>query len=130
MSFSVPSNTLISNFGDSAETRISEAIGLEMLKVSPFWSGTVLNNTNLESMTAGVASKNWFINKLYRLGQTGAGQMDPNDTFLFGETEQQFGSFGRRAKYNPISLDPEIVPKSRHILFSIPIKSQRWMMTK
>lgn len=130
MSYTVPSDTLISNFGDSAETRISEAIGLEMLKVSPFWSGTVLNNTNLESMTAGVASKNWFINKLYRLGQTGAGQMDPNDTFLFGETEQQFGSFGRRATYQSISLDPTIVPKSRHILFSIPIKSQRWMMTK
>jgi hypothetical protein len=127
---SPPAGSLIANFGDSAETRISEAIGLAMMKLSPFWSGTVLNNTELESMTAGVASKNWYINKLYRLGQTGAGQMDPNDTFLFGEQETQFGHFGRRSTYSNITVDPGIVPKSRHILFTIPMKSQRWMLTK
>jgi hypothetical protein len=130
MAYTPPSNVLITDFDESAETRISEAIGLAMMAISPFWRETVLNQQGVESLTSGVASKNWYINRLYRLGQAGAVEMDPNDTFLFGESNTEFGAFGRRSKFNPITIDPRVVPKSRHVLMTVPMRSQRAMLVK
>jgi hypothetical protein len=49
---------------------------------------------------------------------------------LFGEQNQEFGAFGRRSQYRSLTIDPQVVPKSGHILFTVPMKSQRAMLTK
>lgn len=130
MPYSAPSGTLFSVFDQSAETRISEAIGLKMIQLGKVWQETVLNNEGLESMTSGVASKNWLINKIYSVGQVGYGNMSATDTFLFGEQNKTFGHFGRRSAFSAVSLDPALTPKKRNILFSIPVRSQDWMLTR
>jgi len=130
MAYNLPSDSLITDFDESAETRISEAIGIKMVMLGKVWQETVLNQQGVINFTEGVASANWYIHRLYKLGQTGIGQPDSNKSFLFGEQNTEFGQFGRRAKWRTVSMDPNNVPKARHARLTIPMMAQQYMLTK
>lgn len=106
---------------------ISQAIGLNLMKMGPFWEKTVLSSANVMNVSTD-GSKDYLVNRLYRHGLVGVGQFDTSGVMMYGQEGQANPFPGLRV--NPVAGN--IFPSAglsadrAAVRLTIPMRSQTY----
>jgi len=106
---------------------ISEAIGVNLMNLGPFWERTALSSSGVLNVST-EGSKDYIVNRVYRHGLVGVGQFDTAGAMIFGQA-------GQANPYAGIRLNPvvgNVFPSAAlsadrvGVRLSIPMRSQTY----